>query len=211
MATREGAEALIERGVDGVKVGVGPGSICTTRIVTGAGVPQLTAIAEASRACDEAGVPLIADGGVKFSGDVTKALAAGADVGDDRQPVRRDRGGAGRDGAVPGPDLQGVPRHGLHRRDEAGIAGTATSRTSIDEKKLVPEGIEGRVPYKGPLSALIAQLVGGLRAGMGYLGCPDIETLQRDGAVRAHLLRRPRESHAHDVIITKEAPNYRLD
>ena len=210
VATADGAKALIERGVDGVKVGVGPGSICTTRVVTGAGVPQLTAIIEASRACQEAQVPLIADGGVKFSGDVTKALAAGADsvmigslfAGTEESPGEtvlyqgrtfKEYRGMGSIGAM---------RQGSRDR---------YFQDEFDEKKLVPEGIEGRVPYKGVLSALVQQLVGGLRAGMGYLGSPDIPTLKK----RARFVRLTasglRESHAHDVIITKEAPNYRLD
>ncbi len=210
VATRDGAAALVERGVDGVKVGVGPGSICTTRIVTGAGVPQLTAIIEASKACRDAGVPLVADGGIKFSGDVTKALAGGADcvmigslfAGTEESPGEtvlyqgrtfKEYRGMGSIGAM----KQGS--RDRYFQDE------------FDEKKLVPEGIEGRVPYKGPLSALVSQLVGGLRAGMGYTGAADIGELHE----RARFVRLTaaglKESHAHDVIITKEAPNYRLD
>jgi IMP dehydrogenase len=210
VATAEGARALVERGVDAVKVGVGPGSICTTRIVTGAGVPQLTAILDAARVCREAGVPVIADGGIKFAGDITKALAAGAHAvmigslfaGTEESPGEtvlfqgrtfKEYRGMGSLGAL--------KRGGRDRyfQDE------------FDERKLVPEGIEGRVPYKGPLSALAGQLVGGLRAGMGYLGCRDIEALQRDARFVRITHAGLRESHAHDVIITKEAPNYRLD
>jgi IMP dehydrogenase len=210
VATFEGARAVIERGADGVKVGVGPGSICTTRIVTGAGVPQLTAIVEAARACHPAGVPLIADGGIKFAGDVTKALAAGAST------VMIGSLFAGTEEA-PG---ETVLYQGRTFKEYRGMGSLGAMKRGskdryfqdeFDEKALVPEGIEGRVPYKGPLSALVAQLVGGLRAGMGYLGCKDVETL-RDNARFVKISGAGlRESHAHDVIITKEAPNYRLD
>ena len=210
VASTAGARALIERGVDAVKVGVGPGSICTTRIVTGAGVPQLTAIAEAHRACAEADVPLIADGGIKFSGDVAKALAAGASsvmigslfAGTEESPGEtvlfqgrtfKEYRGMGSIGAMK-----------LGSRDRY-------FQDEFDERKLVPEGIEGRVPYKGPLSALVGQLVGGLRAGMGYLGCPDVPTLHAEARFVRVSAAGMRESHAHDVIITKEAPNYSLD
>jgi len=210
VATAGGAKALIDRGVDGVKVGVGPGSICTTRIVTGAGVPQLTAILNAASVCHDAGVPLIADGGIKFSGDVTKALAARADAvmigslfaGAEEAPGEtvlfqgrtfKEYRGMGSIGAM---------KHGSRDR---------YFQDEFDEKKLVPEGIEGRVPYKGPLSGLVSQLVGGLRAGMGYLGCADVSTLQEKARFIRLTSSGLRESHAHDVIITKEAPNYRLD
>ena len=210
VATGSGAQALIERGVDGVKVGVGPGSICTTRIVTGAGVPQLTAILNARDECRKAGVPMIADGGIKFSGDITKGLAAGADV------VMIGSLFAGAEES-PGETVLFQGRTFKEYRGMGSIGAMKSGSSDryfqdqFDEKKLVPEGIEGRVPYKGPLSALVSQLVGGLRAGMGYLGSPDIPTLQET----AHFIRLTtaglRESHAHDVIITKEAPNYRLD
>jgi IMP dehydrogenase len=210
VATREGARALIERGVDAVKVGVGPGSICTTRVVTGAGVPQLTAIAEAHVACREADIPLIADGGIKFSGDIVKALAAGA------SSVMIGSLFAGTEEA-PGEtvlfqgrtfkEYRGMGSLGAMRRG----SGDRYFQDEFDEKKLVPEGIEGRVPYKGPLATLVAQLVGGLRAGMGYLGCPDLESLRRNARFVRITSAGLRESHAHDVIITKEAPNYRLD
>ena len=210
VATGSGAQALIERGVDGVKVGVGPGSICTTRIVTGAGVPQLTAILNARDECRKAGVPMIADGGIKFSGDITKGLAAGADV------VMIGSLFAGAEES-PGETVLYQGRTFKEYRGMGSIGAMKSGSSDryfqdqFDEKKLVPEGIEGRVPYKGPLSALVSQLVGGLRAGMGYLGSPDIPTLQET----AHFIRLTtaglRESHAHDVIITKEAPNYRLD
>ena len=211
IATREGAQALIDRGVDAVKVGVGPGSICTTRVVTGAGVPQLTAVMNASLACVEAGVPLIADGGVKFAGDVTKAIAAGADA------VMIGSLFAGTEEA-PGETVLYQGRTFKEYRGMGSIAGMKRGardryfqEDQFDEMKMVPEGIEGRVPYKGPLSSLVTQLVGGLRSGMGYLGCKDIEALQNDAQFVRISPAGLRESHAHDVIITKEAPNYRLD
>jgi IMP dehydrogenase len=210
VATESGAKALIERGVDAVKVGVGPGSICTTRIVTGAGVPQVTAIGAAATACDAAGVPLIADGGIKFSGDVVKALAAGANAvmigslfaGTEESPGETVLYQGRTFKEYRGMGSLGAMKHGSSDR---------YFQDEFDERKLVPEGIEGRVPYKGPLSALIGQLVGGLRAGMGYTGCRDIETLRRDARFVRITAAGLRESHAHDVIVTKEAPNYRLD
>jgi IMP dehydrogenase len=210
VATREGAVALIERGVDAVKVGVGPGSICTTRIVTGAGVPQITAIAEAARACDEAGIPLIADGGIKFSGDIVKAIAAGAEC------VMIGSLFAGTEES-PGETVLYQGRSFKEYRGMGSLGAMAKGskdryfQDEFDEKKLVPEGIEGRVPYKGPISSLVGQLAGGLRAGMGYCGCKDIEALRRDARFVRITSAGLRESHAHDVIITKEAPNYRLD
>jgi IMP dehydrogenase len=210
VATSAGAAALIERGVDAVKVGVGPGSICTTRVVSGAGVPQLTAILEAAQTCLAAEVPLIADGGIKFSGDVTKALAAGA------SSVMIGSLFAGTEES-PG---ETVLYQGRTFKEYRGMGSLGAMRKGsrdryfqdeFDEGKLVPEGIEGRVPYKGPLSTLVTQIVGGLRAGMGYVGCADLSTLRS----RAKFVRITssglRESHVHDVIITKEAPNYRLD
>ena len=210
VATREGAQALVDRGADAVKVGVGPGSICTTRVVTGAGVPQLTAIMEAAKACRDADVPLIADGGVKFAGDVTKAIAAGA------SSVMIGSLFAGTEEA-PG---ETVLYQGRTFKEYRGMGSLGALKEGsrdryfqdeFEEKKLVPEGIEGRVPYKGPLATLVGQLIGGLRAGMGYLGCPSIETLQRTARFVRVSAAGLRESHAHDVIITKEAPNYRLD
>jgi IMP dehydrogenase len=210
VATREGARDLIDRGVDGVKVGVGPGSICTTRVVTGAGVPQLTAIMDAATACRDAEVPLIADGGVKFSGDLTKGLAAGASA------VMIGSLFAGAEES-PG---ETVLYQGRTFKEYRGMGSIGAMRAGskdryfqdeFDEKKLVPEGIEGRVPYKGTLSGLVGQLVGGLRAGMGYLGCETIPTLQKKARFIRLTTAALKESHAHDVIITKEAPNYRLD
>ena len=213
VATADGARALLDAGVDAIKVGIGPGSICTTRVVSGIGVPQITAISEAAAVAREAGVPIIADGGIRYSGDIAKALVAGASVimiggllaGTDEAPgeVELYQGrtykayrGMGSLGAM-------AAAHGSSDRYFQEPEG--------DARKLVPEGIEGRVPYKGPMSGLIAQLVGGLRAGMGYLGCKDVAALRREARFVRISAAGLRESHAHDVIITKEAPNYRLD
>jgi IMP dehydrogenase len=208
VATYEGACELISLGVDGIKVGIGPGSICTTRVVTGAGVPQLTAISECARATRGAGVPLIADGGVKYSGDITKAIAAGADA------VMIGSLLAGTDES-PGEVIlyQGRTFKTYRGMGSLGAMSQGSSERYAQDPnaKLVPEGIEGRVVSKGPLGDLVYQLVGGLRAGMGYCGCGDIPTMQE----KARFIRVSpaglRESHVHDVIITKEAPNYRVE
>ncbi len=208
VATYEGARELISLGVDGIKVGIGPGSICTTRVVSGAGVPQITAISECSRAARDAGVPLIADGGIKYSGDITKAIAAGADT------VMIGSLLAGTDES-PGETIlfQGRTFKTYRGKGSMGaMAQGSSDRYAQDPNgKLVPEGIEGRVAAKGPLSELVYQLVGGLRSGMGYCGAHDIGELQE----KARFLRISpaglRESHVHDVIITKEAPNYRVE
>ena len=210
VATRAAAAALIERGIDAVKVGVGPGSICTTRIVTGAGVPQITAIGDATVACEAAGVPLIADGGIKFSGDVVKALAAGANavmIGSLFAGTEESPGETVLYQGRTFKEYRGMGSLGAMKRGSS----DRYFQDEFDERKLVPEGIEGRVPYKGSLSALIGQLVGGLRAGMGYTGCRDIDTLRKEARFVRVTSAGLRESHAHDVIITKEAPNYRLD
>jgi IMP dehydrogenase len=208
VATHEGACELISLGVDGIKVGIGPGSICTTRVVTGAGVPQITAIMECAKATRGAGVPLIADGGVKYSGDITKAIAAGADC------VMIGGLFAGTDES-PGEVILYQGRTFKTYRGMGSLGAMAqgsTDRYAQDPNaKLVPEGIEGRVASKGPLNELVFQLVGGLKAGMGYCGCESIPVLQE----KARFLRISpaglREGHVHDVIITKEAPNYRLE
>ncbi len=205
IATGEGAKALIERGADCVKVGVGPGSICTTRVVSGAGVPQITAIFNAAMAAKELGIPVIADGGIKYSGDVTKALAAGADAvmvgglfaGTDESPGEMEIW-QGRSFKV----YRGMGSMAAMKE------GSADRYFQEATSKLVPEGIEGRVPYRGPVSETIFQLLGGLRSGMGYCGCASLQDLHQ----RAKLMRITdsglRESHPHDVSITKEAPNY---
>jgi IMP dehydrogenase len=210
IATAEAAEDLIKAGVDAVKVGIGPGSICTTRVVAGAGVPQLTAIANCVRVADRLDIPVIADGGIKYSGDMTKAIAAGASAvmlggllaGTDESPgetilyqgrtykVYRGMGSIG-----------AMMKGGRDRYSQEGRPDT----------KLVPEGIEGRVPCKGPLSAVTYQLVGGLRSGMGYCGCRTIEELRRRARFIKVTAAGLRESHVHDVIVTQEAPNYRRE
>jgi IMP dehydrogenase len=208
VATYEGAKKLISLGVDGIKVGIGPGSICTTRVVSGAGVPQITAIRECARACREGGVPLIADGGIKFSGDITKAIAAGADA------VMIGGLLAGTDES-PGETIlyQGRTFKTYRGMGSLGAQGISSfDRYAQDPNaKMVPEGIEGRVAAKGPLSDLVYQLVGGLRSGMGYCGARNIRELQQNARFLRISPAGLRESHVHDVIITKEAPNYRVE
>jgi len=231
VATYDGAKALIDAGADAVKVGFGPGSICTTRVVTGAGMPQVTAIAEAYRAAAEHGIPVIADGGIKYSGEVTKAIAAGASTvmigslfaGVDESPgeivlyqgrsFKTYRGM----GSLTAMSLGSGERYFQSGSDQG--AGDASTESVVQRErngqnrlaKFVPEGIEGRVPYRGPLESMIYQLVGGLRSGMGYLGCGTIAELQQ----KAQFVRISgaglRESHVHDVIITREAPNYHVE
>jgi len=210
VATYAGAKALIEAGADAVKVGIGPGSICTTRIVTGAGMPQLTAVAEASRACREAGVICIADGGIKFSGDVAKAIAAGADcvmigslfAGTEEAPGETIFFGGRTFKSYRGMGSIGAMKEGSKDR---------YFQEGKDDTKLVPEGIEGQVPYKGRLADLVTQLMGGLRAGMGLVGGATIPDFQKKATFVKITGSGLRESHAHDVMITKEAPNYRMD
>ena len=179
VATAEGAKALIEAGADAVKVGIGPGSICTTRMVAGVGVPQFTAVVDAVEECRRQGVPVIADGGIKFSGDLAKAIAAGADCAMLGSPVRRHRREPRRGHPVPGPQLQDTTAAWARSARWRAARPTATSsRKSRDTLKLVPEGVEGRVPYKGPVSSMIHQLVGGLKAAMGYTGNRTIAEMQ---------------------------------
>src|SRR5262245_55578594 len=210
VATYEGARDLIALGVDGIKVGIGPGSICTTRVVSGAGVPQITAIAECAKATSGTGVPLIADGGIKFSGDVTKAIAAGADCVMIGSLLAGTEESPGETILYQGRTFKSYRGMGSMGAMTQGSADRYAQDTT-EGGKLVPEGIEGRVPYKGMLAELVYQLVGGLRAGMGYCGCATIPELHE----RARFVRVSaaglRESHVHDVIITKEAPNYRLE
>ena len=231
IATYEGALALIDAGADAVKVGIGPGSICTTRMVTGAGMPQITAISQAYRAGRERDVPIIADGGIKYSGDLTKAIAAGADAvmigslfaGVDESPgetilyqgrsFKAYRGmgslsamaqGSGERYFQSSRDLDQPPvrSEGVVDRERNGQNRLA---------KFVPEGIEGRVPHRGPLEAMVHQLVGGLRSGMGYLGCSTVAELKQNGRFVRISGAGLRESHVHDVIITREAPNYHVE
>jgi IMP dehydrogenase len=209
VATQEGARALIAAGVDAVKVGMGPGSICTTRVVTGAGVPQITAILEVARVARRARVPLIADGGIKFSGDITKALAAGADsvmigslfAGTDESP--------GETVLYQNRSYKVYRGMGSIEAMKAGSRDRYAQEGIFFEGKLVPEGIEGMVPYKGSIEAMIPQLTGGLRAGMGYCGCRSIRELKQKGRFIRITTLGLKESHVHDVVITKEAPNYR--
>jgi IMP dehydrogenase len=209
VATREGCRDLIKAGADGVKVGIGPGSICTTRVISGVGVPQITAIWEAAQEAAGAGVPVIADGGIRYSGDITKAIAAGAHccmVGGLLAGVAESPGQTvlyqGRTfKAYRGMGSLGAMVHGSSERYRQ----KATGRGS---DKLVPEGVEGRVPFKGPLSVFVYQLVGGLRAGMGYCGTPTIEELRTESRFIQVTAASVRESHPHDIVITQEAPNY---
>jgi IMP dehydrogenase len=211
VATEEATIALIKAGADAVKVGIGPGSICTTRIVSGAGVPQITAIMDCSKAAHKAGVPIIADGGVKFSGDITKALAAGGDsvmigslfAGTDESP--------GEVVLYQNRSYKAYRGMGSLEAMKAGSRDRYGQEGAFFEGKLVPEGIEGIVPFKGSIEVMIPQLTGGLRAGMGYCGCRTIEDLQKHSQFIRITSFGLRESHVHDVLVTKEAPNYRTE
>jgi IMP dehydrogenase len=208
IATYDGARSLIDAGADAIKVGIGPGSICTTRIVAGVGVPQLTAVLDAARAARDSGVPVIADGGIKYSGDLAKAIAAGASsammgsmfAGVDEAP--------GEVFLYQGRSYKSYRGMGSLGAMALGSADRYFQKEVSDSLKLVPEGIEGQVPYKGPIGPILHQLVGGLRASMGYVGAAGIEQFQE----RARFVRITgaglRESHVHDVMITREAPNY---
>ena len=213
VATREGCADLIRAGADAVKVGIGPGSICTTRVISGVGVPQISAIFDAASAAEEAGIPIIADGGIRYSGDVTKAIVAGAHcvmigglfAGLAESPGKtilyqgrtfKSYRGMGSLGAM----VKGSSER--YRQGREAETGTG---------KLVPEGVEGRVPFKGPLSDYVYQLVGGLRAGMGYCGTPTIERLRKEAQFIKVTAASVRESHPHDIAITQEAPNYSPD
>jgi len=214
VATFAGTCDLIQCGVDGVKVGMGPGSICTTRVVSGAGVPQITAISECARAAAQADIPIIGDGGIKFSGDVSKAIAAGADsvmlgslfAGTEESP--------GETILYQGRSFKSYRGMGSIAAMAAGSGDRYAQEREVargEISKLVPEGIEGRVPYKGGLAELVGQIVGGLRSGMGYCGCETIDEMQKKARFMRISAAGLRESHVHDVIITKEAPNYWLD
>lgn len=205
IATGEAAEELIKAGADAIKVGIGPGSICTTRVVAGIGMPQITAICDAFEVADKYGIPVIADGGIKYSGDITKAIAAGADVimigslfaGCEESPGEEEIYQGRRFKVYRGMGSIGAMNNGSRDR-----------YFQVGNKKLVPEGVEGRVPYKGQLSDTVYQLLGGLRSGMGYCGAKDIETLKREAQFVRITGSGLRESHPHDISITKEAPNY---
>ncbi|MFZ5466837.1 MAG: IMP dehydrogenase [Pseudomonadota bacterium] len=210
IATGEAALDLVKAGADAVKVGIGPGSICTTRIVAGVGVPQITAISNVAKALEGTGVPMIADGGIRFSGDLVKAIVAGANcvmvggmfAGTEEAPGEVELYQGRSYKAYRGMGSIGAMQQGSSDRYFQGDKAA---------DKLVPEGIEGRVPYKGPMSAIVHQLMGGLRSGMGYVGCADIEELRRKPSFVRVTSAGMRESHVHDVQITKEAPNYRID
>ncbi|MBI4466146.1 MAG: IMP dehydrogenase [Acidobacteria bacterium] len=225
VATYDGARDLARLEVDAVKVGIGPGSICTTRVVTGAGVPQLSAIADCSQAVREFSIPVIADGGIKYSGDIAKAVAAGASTvmigslfaGTDESPGEtvlyqgrsfKSYRGMGSLGAM---GAGSADRYAQDTVQPSAAGEEGSARDGAGPAKLVPEGVEGRVPVKGPLAQLVEQLVGGLRSGMGYCGCRTIEELQQKARFLRVTAAGLRESHVHDVIITREAPNYRLE
>jgi len=211
VATTEGALALVEAGVDAVKVGIGPGSICTTRIVSGVGVPQITAIANACKALKGMGIPVIADGGVRFSGDLAKALVAGAHsvmvgsmfAGTEESP--------GEVELYQGRSYKSYRGMGSLGAMQRGSSDRYFQEGELEVEKLVPEGVEGRVPYKGSMLAIVHQLMGGLRASMGYTGCKDIEEMRTKPVFVRVTSAGMRESHVHDVTITREAPNYRID
>ncbi|HEX5179038.1 MAG TPA: IMP dehydrogenase [Gemmatimonadaceae bacterium] len=206
VATRDGAAALVERGVNAVKVGVGPGSICTTRVVTGVGVPQLTAVLEAVEGAG--GVPVIADGGIKYSGDIVKALAAGASSVMMGSMLAGTEESPGESFLLEGRRFKMIRGMGSLSAMQDGSADRYFQEGEMSPKKLVPEGIEGRVPYKGPVADVIYQMVGGLRSGMGYVGCATIEALRTETEFVRITTAGLRESHPHDVAITREAPNY---
>ncbi|OEU44801.1 MAG: IMP dehydrogenase, partial [Desulfobacterales bacterium S7086C20] len=211
VATAEGTKSLISAGVDGVKVGVGPGSICTTRIIAGVGVPQMTAIMDCAGEARKSGVPVIADGGIKYSGDITKALAGGADsvmigslfAGTEESP--------GETILVQGRSYKVYRGMGSIEAMKEGSKDRYFQEEVEEERDFVPEGIVGRVPYRGPLADTLYQLIGGLRAGMGYVGCPNLESLKTKAKFMRITPAGLTEAHVHDVIIIKEPPNYRVE
>jgi IMP dehydrogenase len=208
VATAEGARALVERGVDGVKVGIGPGSICTTRVIAGIGVPQLTAIMDCARVCREADIPVIADGGIRYTGDIVKAIASGADsvmmgslfAGTEESP--------GETMLLEGRTFKVYRGMGSVGAMAEGSGDRYFQEQPVEGRKYVPEGIEGKVPYKGRVGETIFQMIGGLRQGMGYCGVADLEALRTETEFIRVTMAGLIESHPHDVTITKEAPNY---
>jgi IMP dehydrogenase len=211
IATRDAARALVDHGADGVKVGIGPGSICTTRIVAGVGVPQITAIQHVAEALKDSGIPCIADGGIRYSGDIAKAIAAGASsvmlgslfAGSEEAP--------GEIELFQGRSYKSYRGMGSIGAMQKGSSDRYFQDAEMNADKLVPEGVEGRIPYKGPASAIILQLMGGLRASMGYTGCRAIEDMRMKAEFVEITSAGMRESHVHDVQITKEAPNYHVE
>ncbi len=210
VATEEGALALIKAGVDAVKVGIGPGSICTTRIVAGVGVPQITAIMDCYRACKKHDIPIIADGGIKQTGDIPKAIVAGADTVMIGSMFAGTEESPGETIYLEGRSFKSYRAMGSLAAMKSGSGDRYFQEGETNTKKLVPEGIEGRVPYRGKLGDVVLQMVGGLRAAMGYLGAATIHDLQQKGRFVKITAAGLRESHPHDVIITQEAPNYKL-
>ncbi|MEZ5957058.1 MAG: IMP dehydrogenase [Hyphomonadaceae bacterium] len=210
VATADGAKALIDAGADSVKVGIGPGSICTTRIVAGVGVPQLTAVMDAAKAAGKAGVPVIADGGIKFSGDLAKALAGGAEVAMIGSLLAGSEEAPGEVMLYQGRSYKSYRGMGSLGAMARGSADRYFQKEVTDQMKFVPEGIEGRVPFKGPVSNIIHQLIGGLRASMGYVGAADLKEMREKAKFVKITSAGLRESHVHDVSITREAPNYPL-
>ena len=211
VATRDGAKALLDAGADAIKVGIGPGTICTTRVIAGVGVPQLTAVLDAVEACRDSGAPVIADGGIKYSGDVAKAMAAGADCVMVGSLLAGTEESPGEVFLYQGRSYKAYRGMGSIGAMARGSADRYFQEEVADQLKLVPEGVEGRVPYKGPAGAVIHQLVGGLRAAMGYTGNANIAEMQRNCRFLKVTSAGLRESHVHDVAITREAPNYRPD
>ena len=226
VATFEGACEMAKAGADAIKVGIGPGSICTTRVVTGAGVPQITAIAEAARAVRDANIPIIADGGIKYSGDITKAIAAGAGcvmigsllAGTEESPGETILYQGRSFKAYRGMGSLAAMAQGSSERYFQTTDNDASTQVLSDDgtesnrmAKLVPEGIEGRVPYRGTVGMIVYQLVGGVKSGMGYVGCATIDELQQNARFVRISGAGLRESHVHDVMITREAPNYRVE
>ncbi|MCG8508235.1 MAG: IMP dehydrogenase, partial [Rhodospirillales bacterium] len=209
-ATADGAKALVDAGADAIKVGIGPGTICTTRVVAGVGVPQMTALLETAEVCRKAGVPMVADGGIKYSGDIAKAVAAGANAvmigslfaGTDESP--------GEVFLFQGRSYKSYRGMGSLGAMARGSADRYFQEEVADTLKMVPEGVEGRVPYKGPVNTVIHQLVGGLRSAMGYTGNATIGEMQGGCEFRRVTAAGLSESHVHDVTITREPPNYRL-
>ncbi|MFN5598842.1 MAG: IMP dehydrogenase, partial [Gemmatimonas sp.] len=208
VATKGGAAALVARGVDAIKVGVGPGSICTTRVVTGVGVPQIAAIMDAVEGAGD--VPVIADGGIKYSGDIVKALAAGASSVMMGSMLAGTEESPGESFLLEGRRFKMIRGMGSLSAMQDGSADRYFQDGEMGPKKLVPEGIEGRVPYKGPVGDVLFQMIGGLRSGMGYVGCGSIDALRTEAEFVRITTAGLRESHPHDVTITREAPNYSL-
>jgi len=211
VATRDGARALVDQGADGVKVGIGPGSICTTRIVAGVGVPQITAIQDVAEALKGMDVPCVADGGIRYSGDIAKALAAGASsvmlgslfAGSEEAP--------GEIELFQGRSYKSYRGMGSLAAMQKGSSDRYFQDAENNADKLVPEGVEGRIPYKGPATAIVVQLMGGVRASMGYTGCRTVDELHSKAQFVEITSAGMRESHVHDVQITKEAPNYQIE